>query len=127
MASLSAPIGCLHEHFLEVIGKVSDCCTVTLKQQKDPEGLPIEKRPFTFSMWSQPNHDVDLAMRQGYCPRIVGVGSGDYIITRICIACKCVLEFPTRKVGEWKQALEERTNSEDEDEETEEDEVANNV
>lgn len=110
---------CDHVHFIEIIAKASDCFSVYLKEQKQPNEHPIEQRPFTFSSFGQPVHDTTLASSEGYCPNIDDFGGGDYVCTRICVQCKQVLNLPTCSIEEWKKIIEPEFHEENDDDDEE--------
>ncbi len=112
---------CTHPTFLQIITKCSDRCDIIFFQQR-PDVRPIETRVSMRDVFEFPRHDYDdgLADHCGYCPKIPGIGSGDYMALHVCTICKVVIGFPTKSIDEWKAIIEPLSVSNDEEHDEEE-------
>jgi hypothetical protein len=107
---------CPHVQYLEVRAKAGDRHHVSLKQQTDPSGHPLEKRP-PQSVYMDAFTDPDLAQVSGYMPKIPALGGGgDTVYFRVCTKCHRVIGFPDWSTEEWANVIVHVDNgSEDDD------------
>lgn len=77
---------CEHKRRLDVGGKVSDMCHVTFIATSN-------------------NLCPEMIEHDGYVPRDLGIGGGDYLDMTICLDCKQVVGMPTLSDEDVVQAL----------------------
>jgi hypothetical protein len=91
---------CDHKNYIEVGAKTSDMCSVSLRDQKESNDKNLQHQKYQ-TYYGDKCESATLVSYHGYCPSISGIGSGDYLAIRICIACKQVLHFPNWTKEEW--------------------------